>query len=136
MAGAEGKAALVAGPVLSGRLNADGADLTEGVARITCAGGSEFVAIPPRYAQGGACMFLTIRAVGCSVQAGFSRGAAAATVTSNATGTLLAPNAAAGATIGQDTSVDWIIPAGSTFLNWRSSGAGFLEVNVSERLAL
>lgn len=130
MAGAEAKAALVGGPVLSG---VDATRPTAGVLRIANTGAAQNTPIPESLRG----LFVSIAPIGASIQGGFSRAAAAPSVTSNATGTALQnTNAATGVTVGDGRTLECIIPDGATFFCWiASAAAGFTEIYVSEMLA-
>lgn len=132
MAGAEAKASLVRGPVLSGRANSVGDDFLDGVASQVNTGAAQSIAIPTKY-HGKFCA-VSISGAGC--RGGFSRGGAQAP-TLTAAGTLEAPNVASGVSIPQDGSREWIIPPGVSHWNWISTApAGNLELFIAEVLAI
>jgi hypothetical protein len=132
MAGAEAKAALVKGPLLSTSV-AGTPEQMDGVGGILNTGASQSIAIPERFRGG----FVSLQCVGASCQFGFSRAPAAPTIVQNQASTFGTTNAARGYTLPQEVERSYQIPDGVNWLTWiSSSAAGNLEIYFSEVLAL
>lgn len=87
------------------------------------------VAVPARYRN----KFMRIKARDADIQLGFSNGAAGATVVLNQASTMGTGHVSAGYTLSNGESIDVLVPADATFLNYIVvSGTGRLEGFISE----
>jgi len=123
MSVAQEKAALAQGPIIA----SDATGLT-GVARYTLSGSSESAAIPTSLRG----KWLNIYTSGFDVQFGFSRAAAAPTLTANATANLGTGGTSVGASLPGSAWTSVLVPAGATFVVWIGTAGATIEFYCSE----